>query len=277
MYLRLLVTSACFSVVTAGFVPAIPFFQTERAHACGGAGQVTPAACPKVWVGREAEIEEWLRIAPIDRITDVPIGVTKPKRAFFAPGGPVASAAWKVLAPGYRQGHFESYKSEIAAYELDKLLGMHMVPPVVERRIGGDAGAVVLWVERVRSWKIDEPVRGPDEAWDRQVMRMKMFDNLICNTDRNQGNLLYDEEYHLILIDHSRAFTTSRKLPTALGRIDRTQWDRILGLTEPMLQTALGTWLGRKEIAAILERRALLVSEIARMVAARGERLVFAR
>ena len=52
------------------------------------------ARCAKVWVGREPELEEYLRQARIGRIEAVPVGVTKPKRAFFEPGGPVASAAW---------------------------------------------------------------------------------------------------------------------------------------------------------------------------------------
>ena len=47
----------------------------------------TQGAGSKVWVGRYAEFEEFLRTAPIERVTDVPVGVTKPKRAFFAPGG----------------------------------------------------------------------------------------------------------------------------------------------------------------------------------------------
>ena len=46
-------------------------------------------------------------------------------------------------SPGPPNGYWESYKSEIAAYELDKLLGMDMVPPSVEKRVEG------------RSWRRD--------------------------------------------------------------------------------------------------------------------------
>ena len=34
----------------------------------------------------------------------------------------------------------DHYKNEIAAYELDKLLGLGMVPPTVERKIGREWG-----------------------------------------------------------------------------------------------------------------------------------------
>jgi hypothetical protein len=247
-----------------------------------GASQATAAApaCSKTWVGHEAEVEEYLKTAPIEKFENVPIGVTKPKRAYFKPGGPVASVAWKNLKPGLHGGYWDSYTSEIAAYELDKLLEMHMVAPAVERRVEGDLGAVVQWVENIRSWKVNEPPRAPDiGAWNRELIRMKMFDDLICNKDRNQGNLLYDGEYHLVLIDHSRAFIVSRDLPNKgrMNQIDRELWDRMMALTPERLQPVLGRWIGSREIRSLLERRDLMRNEIDKLVAARGEAAVFLR
>jgi hypothetical protein len=236
------------------------------------------AACAKIWIGHEAEIEEFLRTAPIVSVTEVPIGVTKPKRVSFAPGGPVASGAWKPLAPGMRQGYYESYKAEIAAYEMDKLLGLHMVPPYVERRVNGDLGAVALWVENVHAWDVNHPVNGPDPAaWDRQAVDMKMFDQLIGNTDRNQGNLLYDDEYHLILIDHSRAFTGEKDLTkmSRLSHVDRPLWQRMLALDETQLEQALGKWLDKGKRKAILQRRDEMKKNIDALVAQKGEAGVF--
>jgi hypothetical protein len=236
------------------------------------------AQCPKTWVGHESEVEEYLRTAPIQKMTDVPIGVTKPKRAYFASGGLVASAAWKQLSPGIKQGYSESYKAEIAAYELDKLLDMHMTPPYVERRIDGDLGALAFWVENVHAWDMDHPVRGPDPiAWDRQVIRMKMFDQLIGNIDRNQGNLLYDDEYHLILIDHSRAFTATKDISklSKFNRVDRDLWQKMLALDEAQLETTLGHWLDKGKRKAILARRDEMKKTIDSMVAQKGEAIVF--
>jgi hypothetical protein len=87
----------------------------------------------KIWIGREHEFEAFLATAASRGFSDVPVGVTRPRRAFFAEGGLAASAVFKVLPPGRQSGFFESYKAEIAAYELDKLLGLGMVPPTVER------------------------------------------------------------------------------------------------------------------------------------------------
>jgi hypothetical protein len=61
-------------------------------------------------------------------------GILGPRHAYFKPGGLAAGANIKVLPPGRREGFFESYKSEIAAYKLDRMLDLNMVPPTVERR-----------------------------------------------------------------------------------------------------------------------------------------------
>ena len=98
----------------------------------------------KTWVGRAAEIEAYLRTAPIVRTEETDRGVTRPIRAFFAPGGAIESMVWKELRPGRPNGYYESYKSEIAAYELDKIMGMGMVPPTVERKYDGVTGSAQL-------------------------------------------------------------------------------------------------------------------------------------
>jgi Phosphatidylinositol 3- and 4-kinase len=235
----------------------------------------TPAGSAKIWEGRNAEFEEYLRTAEIDRIEDVPIGVTHPKRAFFKPGGPVASAAWKVLRPGRPAGYWESYKSEIAAYELDKLLGMGMVPVAVEKRWKGDTAAAILWLSPIHSWKEMEARPKPGK-WVRQVARMKMFDNFICNKDRNAGNLMVDDDWNLFLIDHSRAFLSDKDLAVKMEHIDPQLWNRILALDEPALTGAIGQWVdGGGAIRSMLARREKMQTAIGKLVAANGEAAVF--
>ena len=228
----------------------------------------------RTWEGRNAEFEKYIRTAPFVRIEDVPIGVTKPKRGFFAPGGLVASVAWKVLPPGRKDGFWESYKSEIAAYELDKLIGLGLVPPVVEKRWKGDLGAAILWLAPVRSWKEGE-ARPKPPTWDRQAVRMKMFDDLIGNKDRNAGNFLVDDEWNLFLIDHSRAFMSTRDLPWQLVHVDRGLWNRMLALDEPALTGALGRWLDRGDLRAMLARRDRMKAAIDALVKKNGEAAVF--
>ena len=228
----------------------------------------------KIWEGRNAEFEEFLRTAEFRKVEDVPIGVTRPQRGFFDPGGLVASAAWKLLPPGRPHGYWESYKSEIAAYELDKLLGLGMVPPAVEKRVRGERGAAVLWVEGVQSWKAVENAPKPPK-WNREAVRMKMFDNLIGNIDRNAGNLLVDGDWNLYLIDHSRAFVSDTKLKVEMVRIDKGIWDKMLALDEPTLTGALGKWLDRGAIRAMLKRRDEMKKVIDKLLKTGTEALVY--
>jgi len=250
------------------------------------AGSPTPArqapapTCAVTWPANRAAIEKCLRDCTVEREEDLPIGVTKPKRVFLVAGSPVHSMAWKPIRPGRYGGYWESYKSEIAAYEMDKLLGLDMVPPVVERHVHGDLGAAIYWVDNVKGWKQGQTVDAPDSlTWVRQVVRMKMFDQLIGNIDRNQGNLLYDADFHLILIDHSRAFTTSKDIRQEAqpGHIDAALWDKIQALALADLQAALGDLLGKGQIKAILDRRDRMRKAIDKMVASRGASNVFIR
>jgi hypothetical protein len=242
-----------------------------------GPPQSAPAVVSaKTWPGHHAEIETFMKTAPFARFEDVPIGVTRPKRGYFGPGAMVASAAWKPLPPGRSNGYWESYKSEIAAYEVDKLLGMDMVPPVVEKRWKGERGAAVMWVQPVRSWKEVEHQPKP-EKWNRQAIRMKMFDNLIGNIDRNAGNLLVDTDWNLFLIDHSRAFVSDTKLRAEMVRIDREIWQRMLALDEPGLMAALGEWLDRGAVRAMLKRRDAMKKVVDTLLKTGSESLVYVK
>ena len=94
----------------------------------------------KIWVDRAPEIESYLKTAEVVGMEELKTGVTRPRRAKLAPGGPVDAMAWKPIRPGRYTGYWESYKSEIAAYELDKFLGLGMIPPTVEKRVNGEVG-----------------------------------------------------------------------------------------------------------------------------------------
>jgi len=159
---------------------------------------------------------------------------------------------------------------------MDKLRGMDMVPVAVEKRWKGDTGAAILWVSPVRPWKEVQALPKPVK-WNRQAILMKMFDNLIANPDRNMGNLIVDGDWNLFLIDHSRAFIDSKDLPVKMERIDRDVWNRMRALDEPSLTAALGAWLDRGAIRAILARRDRMTLTIDKLVKNSSEAAVFPR
>jgi len=230
----------------------------------------------KIWVGRYREIEEYLRTAECLSIQT--FGTYMNMRCALRPGGPVALMAWMVLPPGIHRGFFTSYKTQIAAYELDRLLKMDMVPPSVERQLQGSTGVATLWVENVETWKGQVP---PSEvnraAWDKQVARIAMFDALIGNRERNQANILLDKAWNLILLDHTRAFGLATDISPPLSRIERDFWDRVLALTRKDLDARLRPWLDEDQITAMLERRDKMKAEIEKLIAEKGASAVVLR
>jgi len=245
--------------------------------------QATPAASVRTWLGHEAQIEAQLKSAEVTTIEHIGTGVTHPQRAYLKPSVPVESAVWKVLPPGKRGGYWESYKSEIAAYELDKLLQLNMVPPTVEREYKNDKGAAVMWASPTRSFKEFGGKGAPDAppiyaaAWAKQIAQAKMFDNLINNLDPNLGNWLVDPSWNLILIDHTRAFTGGTTMIHQMTHIDPDLWARMRALDEPTIQSTLGKWLVRGGAKTLIQRRDKMQQIIDALVKAQGADNVFIR
>ena len=240
-----------------------------------GPAQVAIAAeGSKRWIGHEAEYEDFIRTAKVVQIQDTQVGVTHPKHCLFAPGSLVSGIVFKPLQPGKVHGFFESYRAEIAAYELDKLLGLHMVPPTVERKVKGETGSAQMWVDDVVLLKTKDSASAPDPAaYNRQIYRQRVFDNLVANIDRNQGNLLLDPIWNLILIDHSRAFTAVPTMPFPMTRIDRGFYEKLKALDEATVKARLGKLLyyGPKPL---LQRRDEIVKVFQDKIAQYGEAAV---
>ena len=248
-----------------------------------------PATAPgtpvdaRTWIGGATAIEEYLRTVTLQKLEDLSVGVTKPKKAHLPDGGPFKYLVWKPIQSGRYGGFWESYKGEIAAYELDKLLGLNMVPPCVEKSYRGERGAAVMWVSPTKSFKELGGTGAPaapaaEEArWARQLVKAKMFHNLTNNIDPNLGNWLVDPAWNLILIDFSRAFVQGRNMAHTFTRVDEDLWTKMKGLTEASLTTALGAWLGKNEVRSIIQRRDRMQEILNDLVKKHGEASVFMR
>jgi hypothetical protein len=257
---------------------AAPLTQAPPPAATATARRAPTQDGSKVWIGRYAEFEEFIRSARIERIKDIGLGVTHPRHAYFAPGGLAGGIVVKLIPPGRRLGYWESYKAEIAAYKMDRVLALDMVPPTVERIVDDEPVSAQLWVDDTRNIK-DVKDAAPDVLrWNRQVFRQRVFDDLIGNIDENAGNILIDPAWNMILIDHSRCFTDVKKLPFAvdqLKQIDRPVFDRIKGLDRDTLVREIGVLVGNEGIKGVLQRRDDIVKWFEDLAAKRGEAAVF--
>jgi hypothetical protein len=255
-----------------GIAWARPESPEGTARIAGTAGAAA-LPCAKIWLGREVEFEGMLRDARVTRMEDIGVGVLESQCAYVEEGLPFSRMCWKTIKKRKKAGFWEDYKSEIAAYELDKFLALGMVPPTVERHLRGTRGSVMMWLEGVEDWDMNNPARGPDtRAWAREMVREKMFDRLIGNIDRNQGNLFYDQDWCLLLIDHSRAFVdvTDRSQFQESKFYDLTLWAKMKSLDLETLKPVLGEWVSTGMMRAMLQRRDQMAHEIDELARRRG-------
>ena len=205
---------------------------------------------------------------------DAEEGVTRPWRLVLREGGVESRAVWKNLE-GQRGGFWECWKCEIAAYRLDKHLGVDAVPPAVERRFKNENGAIILWIDHWISGreKQDQNIAVPGahiSNWNDRTALQRAFDNLIGNEDRHLGNVLITEDWRVILIDHTRAFRSTKKSMKQLEygedkpmkRLPRGFVDKVRALDEPTLRGIVGEFLTDAEVEAVLARRTLLLEAI---------------
>jgi hypothetical protein len=220
-------------------------------------------------------------------------GVTRPYALYLEMGDTDHKVCWKNPS-GIQNGFLEGWQYEIAAYRLDKLLGLNMIPPTVEREFNGQRGALSYWAKTEYSLlKIEEQKIEFPEAARPQVDRMKYltraWDCLVGNEDRTQQNVLYTKDWRTILIDHSRAFRSTSEFtdrlmfgkngikafadgrPILFRRLPRSFVEKIKALDFRSIKEAVGPYLTDKEINAVLKRRRLLLAEIAEMIKETGE------
>ncbi len=234
-----------------------------------------------------AEMENFLATAEVKSQQAIPKGVTKPKKILLEKDGVQAHAKFNYvdksgqrekMADGTVEMYFlDSYKADMAAYELSHLLGMESIPPAVARSIDGQDGIVQLWVEGLNTYEnwLKEGNKGTpaSTSFDRQLKDMYAWDLLIRNTDRNQGNIAWDQDTNLWLIDHTRSMARDPGLrePDKFKGCSRQFFQGIQALTEAQVTEALSPYLGSFEIKALMKRRDKLVKLINAEIKKDGE------
>jgi len=246
--------------------------------------QFTPAE-----IAQRPAIEEFLLTAEIVKWEQLGEGVTKPWRLYLKKDGRERRACWKNPS-GVMYGFDEGWQYEIAAYRLDKLIGLNMVPVYVEREFEGKKGALSDWAENTRGLDkiVEANIPLPVETNNPKYLT-RAWDSLIANEDRTQQNILYTPDWRTILFDHSRSFRSTGEFVTRLmngrngikktasgqpwvfRRLPRWFVGKLKTLDFESIRGAVGPYLTDPEVKAILVRRDLLLQEIDLMVKERGE------
>lgn len=229
--------------------------------------------------GPEAD-ERFLKGARIVSIEPIGEGITGASRVVLQDGARTGRAAFKTidtrLQTRYSFGgetvgtYRDTYRHELAAYALDKLLGFRLVPPVVERKIDGRKGSLQIWVERTLP-RFAPAVPPADSRRAAEAMHaMRLFDYLVYNTDRHPRNVVLDPTWRPVAIDHSLAFHAFTRPYRPLYRFPRGPVDRLRRLDARALDQALRRHLGKDELAGLRTRRLRALEHVDAAIAAQG-------
>jgi hypothetical protein len=233
---------------------------------------VAPTTVPKL---SDSEIERFLREARVLRTKSISKGVTGSLRATLTDGVITHDAQIQIIdeqkarfeAAGATEFNFrDSWKYNVAAYRIDRLLGLNLVPVSISRKWRADPGAYTWWVDDVmmdEGKRLKDKVQSPHPAmWNEEMQLVRLFDQLIYNVDRNMGNLLIGKDWRIWAIDHTRAFRTHDKLksPANVTRCDRQVFERLKQLNRETLKREIGEFCTNYEIDGVLARRDAIVA-----------------
>jgi hypothetical protein len=187
-------------------------------------------------------------------------------------------AATKEVAFGRTEINFvDSYKYNIAGYQLAEMLGLDdMVPVYVERKWSGQKGSFGWWLptkmdeaDRVRK-KISVP---DSDSWNKQMYKVRVLDQLVYDTDANLTNVVIGEDWKVYRIDFTRAFRGFKTLQREddLVQCDHQLFTKLKALDGNELAARTKGFLTKQEVQAVMARRDKIVARFQKLIAEKGE------
>jgi len=236
------------------------------------------------------QIKEFLVTAKIVNAKPSAKGITHPTRLTLSDGKLTHDASFQAIdehkptaqmASGRTELNFvDSYKYNIAAYTLAEMLGVEDTLPVyVERKYNGDSGSLSWWlpVKMDEAERVERKVSPPDaDAWDNQMYRIRVFDELVYDSDPNLTNVLIGADWKIWRIDFTRAFRLSKDLrdPNDLVRCDRQLLEKLKTLDGNQLAEKTRRYLTKDEVKAVMARRDKILARFRQLVSEKGEAAV---
>jgi hypothetical protein len=236
------------------------------------------------------QIKQFLLTAKVVKSHDSKKGVTHTMRLTLSDGTITHDASFQPidehkremkLANGATELNFvDSYKYNIAAYELAAMLGMDDIVPVyVERKWEGNSGSLSWWlpVKMDEAERYKQKITAPDpDAWNNQMYKIRVFDQLVADGDPNLTNVLIGQNWELWRIDFSRAFRLNKepKNPKDLVRCDRQLLEKLKALDGNAFTEKTKRYLNKDEVKAMMARRDKIVGQFQAMIAEKGEKEV---
>ncbi len=222
--------------------------------------------------------ERFLRAATVIGVDkDAQAGRTLPWLVTLEKGGLRIKAIFKYIHRPRPHPLAHSYRYELAAYELSKILGLVIVPPTVERTIQGQRGALQIYLESCLSQRDAERagLRPPDPRGLRDRLdAVRLFEALTGDACGNKDDtLIHKGDGTVSRIDFAEAFGTSPELSEdcSVQRCPRGLYQRMLQMEPAKTQKLLKAWLSREEVEALCARKGRILDRLAERIRERGE------
>jgi len=232
------------------------------------------------------QIKQFLSTAKVVSSKEAKKGITGTSRLTLSDGTITHDASFQSidqhkavmqLAQGTELNFVDSYKYNIAAYALAELIGMdNMLPVYVERKWKGETGSLSWWLP-VKMDEVERHKQGltaPDpDAWNNQMYKIRVFDQLVSDSDPNLTNVLIGENWQIYRIDFTRAFRLNKdvKEPKDLVRCDRQLLEKLKALDANAVTEKTAHYLSKDEVKAVMARRDKIVAQFQKMIAEKGE------
>lgn len=249
------------------------------------AQEAAPAAAPMNM--SEEEQAQFLSTAKVIASRHTSKGVTSPWRLTLTDGKVTHDASFQSveiykqemrLAQGTELNFHDSWKFNVAGYRIAKMLGLdNMVPVYVERKWEGKDGSISWWIPDVQfdeGERISRHIAAPDpQAWNDQMYKIRLFDQLLYDTDPNLTNVLITKDWKIWRIDFTRAFRTYKSLqsPKDLKRCDKALLEKLKALNQDQVMDATKGYLSKGEVKSLMARRDKIVEHFDKLVAKEGE------
>ena len=233
------------------------------------------------------QIEQFLLNAKVVSSRHTSKGITSPWRLTLSDGTLTHDARFQAVdehktemksSSGRSELNFvDSYKYDIAAYRLAEVLGLDdMLPVTVERKWQGNSGALSWWLPV----KMDEVERhkqkltAPDaDAWNNQMYKIRVFGQLVYDTDANLTNVVIGHDWKIWRIDFTRGFRLHKDLkdPKDLVRCERQLFEKLKTLDGNEVAAKTKGYLTKDEAKAVMARRDKIVAYFQKLISEKGE------
>jgi len=232
-------------------------------------------------------MKDFLVKAQVTKSTQSKKGITNPYHLTLSDGTTTHDASFQSVDEHkqrmeFDDGHVEldfvdSYKYNIAAYQLAELLGIEdMMPVYVERKYQGRTGSLSWWlpVKMDEGERLKQKVSSPDPlSWNKQMYRIRVFDALVYDTDPNLTNVLIGDDWRIYRVDFSRSFRLFKdvKNPKDLVQCDRKLFEKLKTLDIDEVTQRTKGYLSKAEVQAVMARRDKIVATFQKLISEQGE------